>query len=101
MLIFKINIGKNFNIKEGTRVYIYNQIVKDNFFDKNKYQSLQKIGVGVVSRFIEKDYSWIYLEDNRVGDNILFGSMVIVKDKNFKNYLEDGKLFIDRNLVEF
>jgi len=95
--IFKINIGKKSGLKEGVKLNIYNYKKIKSYLYGDDRVVLYKVGIGVVSRFIGDNYSWIYLQDNRFAHKISFGSLVTVKRGGFDTYLKDGKLFMKNN----
>ena len=100
--LFRINIGLASGISEGDKLNIYSWKLHKDFFSQKERPILQKVGIGVVSQFVEQNSSWIYLENDEVGEKIEFGSVVKVRKKDFSNYLEDGKLFLkmDRELLD-
>ncbi|HIO71082.1 MAG TPA: hypothetical protein EYG60_04045 [Campylobacterales bacterium] len=100
--LFRVNIGLSDGISEGDKLNIYSWKLHKDFFSQQEKPILQKIGIGVVSQFVDRDSSWIYLENDEVGEKIEFGSVVKVRKKDFSNYLEDGKLFLkmDRELLD-
>ena len=100
--LFRINIGLASGISEGDKLNIYSWKLHKDFFSQKERPILQKVGIGVVSQFVEQNSSWIYLENDEVGEKIEFGSVVKVRKEDFSNYLEDGKLFLkmDRELLD-
>ncbi len=96
-LIFKINIGKTSGLKKGTLLNIYGYQEKLGFLSGEKRRATYKIGIAVVSEHITESSAWIYLQNSKLNDRVVKGSMVTIKQRNFDTYLEDGKLFMKSN----
>lgn len=99
-VIFKIDIGKNKGVKSGASLNIYK--VQDNishFSGLNKI-SFQRIGVGIVSKILDNNSAWFYIEDSHIAKKISKGDFVLFDKSDFGSYIEDGKKFIqNKNII--
>jgi len=97
-IIFKINLGKRSGLKTGSTLNIYGYRNRVSHLSENKRLSSYKIGVATVSDIVETDWSWIYLKNSEIAENISKGDRVTIQIKNFGEYLEDGTSLMKNNV---
>jgi hypothetical protein len=76
--IFKLSIGKNFSLKHGQKVKIFQATETTNPLTEEKIIEKNQIGTGVISNIINEKTAWIIVKDKNIADKLRLGDFVTV-----------------------
>ena len=80
-IIVKTTLGTRFGAKEGDKVEIYTVEDFTNSLTNETKKTTVKIGTGTISNQLNKDFSWVIVNDVKEGKKIEAGDFIKIKYK--------------------
>lgn len=86
--IFKISTGKNFNLKHGQKVKIFQKLKTINPLTNKETLETHQLGVGIISNIINENSAWIIVKDKNVAGKLKLGDFVtVIYPRSFASYI--------------
>ncbi len=86
--IFKISTGKDFRLKHGQKVKIFQKTEVINPLTDEKLIETNQLGIGVVSNIINDKSAWIIVKEKNLANKLRLGDFVtVIYPRSFASYL--------------